>query len=238
MKVLIIDDELNAREGLKKMIVSNMPEIIICDVASSVLDGITKINLHSPDLIFLDINMPPNNGFELLDAFPNRKFQVVFTTAYNEYAIKAFRYAAADYLLKPINVEYLMETINRLKQQKSLNNTVIEQNTTDFTKLTISTIEGYEFVELSDILYLEASGNYTFIQLIDKRIYSSKLLKFYEDILSQNNSFYRVHLSYIVNKKHVSKYIKSDGGYLLMKNEKQIPISVKKKDEILNFIGL
>ncbi len=232
MRTILIDDEKKSLNVLKNIIEEYCKDVDIIAIADNVENGITLIKKHKPDLIFLDIEMKTASGFDLLERLGNFEFEVIFTTAYEQYAIKAIRYNALDYLLKPIDVSELRTAIDKVSHKlsrKSGNETGISNH----TKITISTSEGVYFVEFKNIIRCEADGAYTNIFLLDKRkITVSKNIKEYEMLL-QNNHFVRIHNSHIINLYEVDKYLKSDGGQVVLKDGNILPLSINKKEEFL-----
>ena len=214
IKAIIIDDEERARNTLSSLLLNYCPEINILATCSNVPDGVIAINIHKPDVVFLDIEMPDYNGFELLGFFREIDFDIIFVTAYSEYAIKAFEISAVDYILKPIDIDQLKNSVEKLKQKK-LHSQMQEQiellkesyKGDDIRKIALSMSNGLTFVEVADIVFLEADGAYTTFFLKDgQKILVSKKLKFYEDILSNRSFFFRTHRSYFINVNFIKKY--------------------------------
>ncbi|MDN5202715.1 LytTR family DNA-binding domain-containing protein [Fulvivirgaceae bacterium BMA10] len=242
LKVVIVEDELHSRETLKNLVNDYCEQVEIIALAASIQEGIHVIQTHQPDLVFLDIEMPGGTGFDLLEKLQYLNFEVVFTTAFEHYALKAIKFSAIDYLLKPIDVEELQIAIAKVQQKKhSLRNKKLEillnnmqvKNRQEQT-ITLSTSEGFEFIPVTEILYCEANGSYTNFHLkASKTLLVSKHLKEYENLLAEHN-FMRVHHSYLINLSEVKKYIKADGGYIVMKDDSVVNISLKKKEEFLD----
>ncbi len=247
LEVIIIEDEGHGQNTLKNLLVDYCREVRIVGIAGSVKEGIHAIQCQKPDLIFLDIELHSGTGFEILENVKRFDFEVIFTTAYENYAIKAIKFSAIDYLLKPIDIEELQEAVEKVRRrrEKSLqNNNVLNlvRNLQDINNqhkiITLSTLEGIEFIPVSDIVKLEANGSYTTFQLKQKRsLLVSKNLKEYENLLSEYG-FFRVHHSCIINLSEVERYIKSDGGMIILKDGSQADISNKKKDKFLELMGL
>ncbi len=237
IKTIVIDDEENGKQVLIDKIKIYCPDLEIIGEASNGLEGLALAHRLKPQLVFLDVEMPKMNGFEMLKQWHDRSAQIVFTTAYDQYAIKAIKNAAIDYLLKPIDIDELILAVNKVKkiishQSSSDINPVSHKNQN--TKIAISSETGLLFVNIADIIRLEASGNYTRIILKDKSvILASKTLKDFEDILT-SYSFFRCHHAHIINSEYISKYIKADGGTLVMKDGTNIDISRRKKQEFLD----
>lgn len=246
LKAVIVDDEIRSREFLKSLVEEFCPDVKVAALASSVEEAVNIIRTQKPDLVFLDIELQTGTGFDVLLQFNEPGFHVVFTTAYDHYAIKAIKFSAVDYLLKPIDVEELQMAVERAMEIVKKNtggqtiNTLLQNlrkpATTDYS-ITLATSEGLEFVPLQNIIRLEASGPYTYFFLKEgKKIMVSKNLKEYETILGEYN-FFRVHNSHIINIKEVKRLVKTDGGYAVMNDDSMIAISPKKKDEFMLQIG-
>lgn len=239
---MIIDDERRSRETLSTLLQEYTTDITIVDMADDVDTGVQAIETHQPDLVFLDVKMKTGTGFDLLKQIQNPAFQLIFTTAYHDFAIKAFRFNAIDYLLKPIGIDELIAAIGKVKNiKKNTDERERLQHLLDHWKrvnyddpsITISTDATYEFLKVKEISRVEANGAYSLFVMNDgKKILSSKLLKEYESLLSEYN-FIRIHHSYLVNMLSVSRYVKTDGGYVVMKDSTQIPVSRRKKDSFL-----
>jgi len=244
LKVIIIDDELYARKTLISLIKKVSNNVHVIASADNVTEGYQLINKHKPDLIFLDIEMPRKNGFDLLNMFDKINFQVVFITAYDQYAIKAIKFSALDYILKPINTNELKDSILKAQNNKdtydriridSLLNTV--GGNEKIKSIILQSRENYIKVNLSDIILLKGDGNYTVFFFKDKKtLLVSKTLKEYEDLLLENN-FFRVHKSAIINLNCIVKYTKGDGGFVTMINDEVVKVSrYRKKEFIENYI--
>lgn len=238
INAIIIDDEERARNTLSSLLLNYCPEVHVLAACSNVPDGVIAINKHKPDVVFLDIEMPDYNGFELLGFFREIDFDIVFVTAYSEYAIKAFEISAVDYILKPIDIDQLKNSVEKLKQKK-LHSQMQEQiellkesyKTDDIRKIALSMSNGLSFVEIADIVFLEADGAYTTFYLKDgQKIVVSKKLKFYEDILSSRSYFFRTHRTYLVNVNYIKQYSRSENAILLDGNF-SIVISRDRKQE-------
>jgi len=247
LSALIVDDEFNARSNLKLMLDEYCPEIAVMDVAESAEDARFKIKKQEPDVVFLDIAMPNEDGFAFLKTLPNRKFSVVFTTAYNEFALKAFKANAIDYLEKPLSIEDLQNAVQKLirlhgtkeahtpKEINTFIEEVIEPKALD--RISIPTRDGYIILKNEDILHLEASDNYTMLYLKNgKRHLSSKNIKVYEENLDPS-VFYRIHKSHIINvKDHLKEFSRAEGNVAILSNGKLVPVSRRKLSDFLSFI--
>lgn len=236
MKAIIIDDEIAAVENLQIMINKYCKNINIVASTQSADEGVLLINKEHPDLIFLDIEMPHTNGFDLLKRFPNPTFSVIFTTAYNQYAIQAIKFSALDYLLKPIDVEELISAVFKVEKKNSIDkervNLLLENFDTKSNKrLALPKDGGYSIVKVENIIRCEASDNYTTFHIKDKKpILVSRTLKEFEKLLPKDQ-FLRVHQSHLINLNKVEEYYKTDGAYVLMEDGSTVSISRRKKDE-------
>ena len=245
MKAIIIDDEKRARVSLQLLLNEYCPNITIVAECENLPEGIKAIRKHNPDLVLLDIEMPGHSGLELLDFFDENdvNFSVIFTTAYNEYAIQAFKFSAIDYLLKPINPEQLVEAVKRLEKQKQKfeNFNALKENMQQesLTKIAVPAGNSLLFLDTSKILYIKSEGAYSDVFCTSGvKNLVSRNLKNFEDILCSDKRFVRVHKSYIVNFENVIAYNKSDGGSLELQSGVQIPVSADKIQLILDQIQI
>lgn len=245
MKAIIIDDEKRARISLQLLLAEYCPTITLVADCENLPEGIKAIRKHKPDLVLLDIEMPGHSGLELLDFFDENEinFAIIFTTAYNEYALQAFKFSAIDYLLKPINPNLLVDAIVRLEKshQKLENFKILKENMQkeSITKIAVPCGNRLIFMDTTKISYIKGEGAYSEVFCIngDKNLVSRNLKNF-EDILCSDNRFARVHKSYIVNLEQVASYNKSDGGSLSLDDKTQIPISSDKTQLILDKIKI
>jgi two-component system LytT family response regulator len=245
LTALIVDDELHNRIVLEKMLRQHTPVIKAIYQADTVKQAILLVNEYQPQIIFLDIQMQGETGFDLLQQISDFNFEVIFVTAYDNYAIKAFRFNAVDYLLKPVVVNELKEAIekaikklgshpdvnrdniNRLYQQMYNNKGLTDS-------ITIATPEGFFVIQIRDIVYCQASNNYTIIHLADKKkIISSQTLGYYEELLTDSN-FFRTHRSYLINLSHVSSYKRGEGGYIIMTNGDEVELARNHKTNFMH----
>lgn len=243
IKAIIIDDEVRARVSLQLLLEEYCPDIQIMEQCETLSEGIKAINKYKPNLVFLDIEMPSHSGLELFDFFNEEdiNFSIIFTTAYSQYAIKAFKFSAIDYLLKPINPEELIDAVKRFEKIKSQNIKVLKDNLEQnkLNKIAVPTGNSILFLETDHILYIKGEGSYCEIVLTTgEKIICSRYLKNFEDILSHYSNFLRVQKSYIANLNFVSIYNKSDGGNLEFNNKTCIPVSIDKVDLIMEKISL
>jgi two-component system, LytTR family, response regulator len=243
LKAILVDDEESSLSSLKEKLITYCPQVQIIALCSNAAKGIEAIdNLH-PDIVFLDIEMPVMNGFVMLQQLTRKNFELVFTTAYDHYAIKAIRYSALDYLVKP---EDLKAAVQRAEEKRAHSypnpqiELLVEQLVTrknSPSRIAIPTTEGLQFVRLEDIIYLEASVNYTHFFCTNAVKYLvSRTLKDFEDMLPAE-IFLRIHNSYIINKNFAEKYIRGEGGQVVLSNGAVLDVSKRKKSEFLKAIG-
>jgi two-component system LytT family response regulator len=245
MKAIIIDDEKRARVTLQLLLNEYCPTISVVADCENLPEGIKAIRKHKPNIVFLDIEMPGHSGLELLDFFDENEvdFSVIFTTAYNQYAIQAFKFSAIDYLLKPINPTQLVDAIIRLEKniQKFENFQVLKENISreNLTKIAVPSGNSLIFIDTNKISYIKGEGAYSevFCNNGTKKLVSRNLKNF-EDILCVDNRFLRVHKSFIVNLEKVVLYNKSDGGSLSLEDKSQIPVSSEKTQLLLEKIKI
>jgi len=245
LKAIIVDDEQNSRETLKLMLERYCPQVDVVAMSDSYESALEDIRYHKPDIVFLDIQMPDGNGFKLLEQFKEIDFFVIFTTAYEEYAVKAFKFNAIDYLLKPIISEDLIKAVEKVK--KTMGTGTIDvynikhilneiKNQKKSKKIVLSTQEGMHIVDTENIVRCESDDYYTkFFFLDGTTMLISKTLKEHEELLSDSD-FFRPHKSHLVNLKYVKSYIKTDGGSIIMNDGKEIPVSRRKREKILEIL--
>ncbi|HEU4469931.1 MAG TPA: LytTR family DNA-binding domain-containing protein, partial [Flavisolibacter sp.] len=234
IKCVLVDDENNALEMMEWLLKTYCPKAEIAAMCTSAEQGIEAIHRHKPDVVFLDIEMPKMNGFDMLERFDELFFDVVFCTAYDQFALKAFRYSALNYLLKPIDPEDLKATVQRIEKTKMaptreqfdlLLHNIKHAGRATPQRIALTHNDGLVFVPTADIIYCEADSNYTSVVLSDgKKILVSKVLKEIDEALS-GPDFYRVHSSYLININRIKKFVRGDGGYLVMDNDATIAIS-------------
>ena len=242
IKSVLIDDEKNSLIILSKLLEKNCPEVEIIGTAQSVAEGVEVINNLKPELLFLDINMPDGDGFEVLEQIEDTALEVIFTTAYNKYAIRAFEFAALHYLLKPIEKRELKEAVGRYKEIqeedltekiKVLNNNLNKKA----DRLVLPTQSGLNIIELKNVIRCESSNNYTtFFMNNNKKIVVSKSIKTYEELLAGNN-FCRIHNQHLINLNYLKKYVRGRGGYVIMTNDSHVDVSEGKKKQFLKELG-
>lgn len=240
MKAVIIDDEQDSRTILANYLKKYCPDITVCGFGQSVETGLLEIKKHSPEIVFLDIEMPYGNGFDLLDRIEDITFETVFVTAYDNYAIQALNQSAAYYLLKPIDIDELIKAVDKIKKERQADSYIqharvlAENKRGTNQKIMLPTLEGFEIVNINTILYCEAADNFTkFYFEQNQPLLICRTLKYFEDVL-QDHGFIRIHRSYLINPNHVIRYSKGKGGSVTMKNNQELEISPNKKQEFLN----
>lgn len=243
---IIVDDEPDCCESLAMLLERYCPQIKVLDICYAAETAIQSINEHGPQILFLDIEMPFMNGFEMLEKLGNFNFELIFTTSYDHYAIKAIRFSALDYLLKPIDREELQKAVQKaalrnkhpLPQQLDMLLEKLKHPAVPVNKIAIPTMEGFQLLAVDAIISCESDGNYTWLFAKDKRkIIASRNLKEMEEIL-EDYPFVRVHHSHLVNINEVEKYIKGEGGYLIMSDGSTINVSRSRKELLLKKISL
>lgn len=239
LKAIIVEDEETSREILRNYLMKYCPSVELVGEAAGIDEGLTLIRNHSLDLVFLDVEMPYGNAFDLLDKVGDRTFETVFVTAYDHYAIEALNAHASYYLLKPISIDELIKAVDyvaEIKQQEDrLQNQVLVPSARQVQgKITIPLQSGFEVLSVSDILYCQADDNYTQIHLEKGKKLVSKTLKYFEEIL-RDKGFARIHKSYLVNVNAVVAYRKGKGGSVMLNNGKELLVSASKKSELLSY---
>ncbi|PKP18511.1 MAG: hypothetical protein CVU05_13385 [Bacteroidetes bacterium HGW-Bacteroidetes-21] len=243
-KIGLVDDEHHARETLKAMLMRIDSSLEIVFEAQSPEEAIQKLGENKIDILFLDIHLKGGSGFQVLERIPGRDFHVIFVTAYNQYAMDAFRFAALHYILKPLSMNDLVESLQRVSkagaisevsEQWSVLNTNMKENEPRLKKICIPHGNEMVFLKLSDVIRLEASSNYTWFYLSDAKYLVSRTMKEYEDLLCRHG-FIRVHQSHIINPDFISKYIKSGGGEIVMTDESVVPLARNRKSEFMKFL--
>lgn len=251
LSAVIVDDELQNIEVLKKMILKFCTGINVVGTAGTISDARKIVDELNPDIVFLDVELPGENGFELIESLEEINFHVIFTTAHADYAVKAIKFAALDYLLKPISVQELRDAVEKAKSEitKSKNKedyndpklSVLKDNVhtgkVELKRIALPTSEGLELYDLADVIYVEADRSYCkFFMVNNKKIVVSKAMKEFEEILTSAN-FIRVHKSSMVNLSHVTKYIRGKGGALVMSDGSLVNIAVRKKELVMKYLN-
>jgi len=239
LNAILIEDEANSREILRNYLKKYCPKVNLLGEAASIREGLELIQNNDLDLVFLDVEMPFGNAFDLLEQLPDRTFETVFVTAYDHYAKDALNVHAAYYLMKPINIDELIKAVDyvlEVKQKEgSLQQGVLNAKAKGIEgKLTLPQQDGFQVLNVADILYCKADDNYTEIYLENKKILVSKTLKYFEDALL-DFPFARIHKSYLVNMNEVVKYRKGKGGSVVISNGKELLVSASKKKDFLSF---
>ncbi len=247
MTALLVDDEKHCRDVLGILLQRYCPQVTLLASCADGPEGVAAIGQHQPDLVFLDIEMPGMSGFDLLETCQFTGFDVIFTTAYNEYAIKAIRHNALDYILKPVDKDELILAVAKAGRERAASRTLgtaspvgefvaylTRQKVGD--RIALPTMEGLQILQSEDIYYCESDGGYTHFFLTNgKNVLISKTLGEVESVL-ESKGFCRVHHGYLINLRYVQRYVRGDGGEVIMTNNKNIPVSRNKKQEFLNFL--
>ncbi len=248
VKAVIIDDEKKSRMALTSLLERYCPNVIISGEAEGVQTGIKQIRANKPDVIFLDIQMQDGSGFRLLESFDEVNFEIIFTTAFDQYAIKAIKYSALDYLLKPIIPEELVEAVKKVEDRKIAKNSNLTQNIdvlldniknkgSDSKKIVLTTAEKIHVIHVSEILRCESDNYYTKFFFTDgTNLLISKTLKENEKMLKDHN-FIRPHKSHLINVTYIKGFMKNDGGYILMSDNSKVPVSRRRKELIIETIN-
>lgn len=245
LKVIIVDDEENSRESLRGKLELFCPEVEVVAEAGAVKEGIEAITANKPDAVFLDIELAGESGFDILEQIRDTvelNPKVIFITAHNEFAIKAIKFSALDYLLKPIDPEELVRAVRKVEEEKGLpkkaaNLNVLVENIRQASdspkKIVVPTSDGMHVIKLTDIIRLESSSNYTtFFLNNEKSLLASKTLKEFDNMLTGYN-FQRIHKSHLVNMNYLKRYVQTDGGYLILEDGSKIPVANRKKEHLL-----
>ena len=246
LTAVIIDDDESNISSLKEKLNRHCPQVQVIAACDNAIDAIDVIETKKPEVIFLDIEMPVMNGFVMLQQLNYKNFELIFTTAYDHYAIRAIRFSALDYLVKPIEIEELKNAVSKAEEKRNRGTPnpqleiLLEQMLTkhsDSLRIAIPTTEGLQFIKLKEIIYMEATGNYTFFYLKDKqKIIVCRTLKDFEEMLP-GDTFLRIHHSYIINKEYVEKYIRGEGGQVVLSDGTTLDVAKRKKTEFLKAIG-
>lgn len=242
LKAILIDDEQHCINRLEGLLRKNAPDIEIVARCKTIEGAKSEISLQSPDILFLDVQLGRDTGFDLLSQINYVDIEVIFTTSYDKYALKAIKFSALDYLLKPIDRSDLSHAIQKLKRYRNLRDTSkkievllsnIKENNTSSERIAIPTLEGYTMVDTRDIIRFQSDANYSHIHLkSNNKITASKTIKYFEEILAHRN-FFRVHKSHLVNLSYVETYVKGKGGYITLNDGTKIEVAVRRKEELI-----
>jgi len=245
IKALIIDDEKHCSDNLQWQLQQYCPEIEVAAVCMSAENGLNEIYRKQPQLVFLDVELPGMSGFEMLERLSEINFDIIFTTAFNQYAIRAIKFGALDYLVKPIDKDELRTSVEKvvrrtngdsLKQLTALLTHIRKSNDLSFQKIALPTLHGYELIPLNNVMYCESKSNYTNIYLNNnQQILVSRTLKDIEELLDAE-PFFRIHNSYLVNLQYAIRYTKGEGGFLVLNSDITLPVSRNKKEELVKLI--
>jgi two-component system LytT family response regulator len=244
IKAILIDDEVHGLDTLSMLLKEYCPGVEVTHECRSARKGMEAIEKTKPDLVFLDIEMPGMNGFEMLEQLSEISFAIIFTTGYDQYAIKAIRYSALDYLLKPVDHNELVIAVKKVEEQRHFHlaeqfQMLLKQisgKEHQFNKIAVPTAEGFELIPAEQVIYCEADNNYTCLLLKSKnKIVACRTLKEMEEQLRDFRFFVRVHHSYLVNLNEVSKYVRGEGGYLVMSDGCMVNVSRSRKDSLLKW---
>ena len=238
---VIIDDEQNNRENLYHLLIKHCPSMEVLGQAASATEGIHLIKKFQPEVVFLDIEMPGGNGFKMLEKLQPIEFQVIFVTAFDTYALNAIKFSALDYILKPIDKNELIEAVAKVENTNKPKTAQLSNLNTFLKggqqKIALSLADEIRLIELNQIVRIEADSNYCEFKLLDgESIIVSKHLGYYYEIL-RTKGFIRVHQSHLVNQKFIERYVKKDGGYLVLSNKSEVPVSRTQKENILKFFS-
>lgn len=243
LKAVIVDDETSSRETLSNYITKYCSDVRIMGLADSVKTGIDAIKTHNPDIVFLDVEMPYGNGFDLLDEIDEINFATVFVTAFSNYAIKALNISASYYILKPVDIDELINAVEKIKEEKKSNNhlfhsKILAENLQNANKhehkIVLPLIDGFEVIRVKDVIRIQANDNFSDFHLTNgSRKVICRTLKHYEELLS-DFGFLRVHKSHLVNLQYVKRYIKGKGGQLIMTDNSEVEVAQSKKKQLLD----
>lgn len=242
LKAIIVDDEQDSRDTLNHYVTKYCTDVEVVDMAENIQEAQKSIATHNPDLVFLDVEMPFGSGFDLLDNLEKVDFDVIFVTAFSEYALDAIRWSAASYLLKPVNIDNLIAAVVKVKENRSTDNPIdhtgillenIREINAQKKKVVLPTMEGFDVVRVSDVLYCKAADNFTSFRFTNgKKALICRSMKHYEKLLT-NLGFQRIHRSYLINLEYVSQYRKGKGGIVVMENGDELDVAQSRKSAFL-----
>lgn len=246
LRALIIEDEKASRETLKAYLQKYCPNVQVVGEADSAKSGLKEISIHKPDLIFLDVEMPYGNAFDLLDQVEEQNFETIFVTAFDHYAMKALNFSASYYLLKPIDIDELVKAVEKVSEaveseDHNLRTKILIENikieNKQLQKIILPLIDGFEVVRVNDILYCRAEDNFTEFHFLDgSKKLICRTLKFYEELLTDFD-FFRIHKSHLINLQYLRRYKKGKGGQVYMENDVCLDVSVNRKKELMGRLG-
>ena len=240
LKTVIVEDEASSQETLKNYLTAYCPDVKVVGLAANIEEGKAIIDEVQPDLVFLDVEMPFGNGFDLLEALDKIEFQTIFVTAFSHYAIRAIQYSASNYILKPIDIDELIAAVKKVKNQdvNKVNTTsILLQNMRasmhQETKIVLPVIDGFEIIQAQDVIHCQSDDNFTLFTLENgDKLMICRTLKYYQEIL-EPLGFLRIHKSHLVNLDRVRKYIKGSGGFVVMSNGAELPVSPRQKSVLI-----
>lgn len=246
INAIIVEDEHHSVEALKSILLEYCPQVKVYGVFDSVHTTALELIRQSPDLIFLDIKLTDGYSLELLDKINHERTSIIFITAYDEFAIKAIKFSALDYLLKPINIKELIQAVDKAQKHVKLHDDFTRvnflmnniSNNGKFTQIALPTNTGFNFIEIKNIIRLEADGSYTNVYYLPKeKVLVTRPLKEYEQLL-QHENFFRTHHSHLVNLLHIKKYVKGTGGYLVMSDGSSVDVAARRKEDLLKVLHI
>lgn len=240
IRAIVVEDEQPSAENLMAIISRHLPQVTVLQWASNETAALQAVEEHKPDLVFLDIELGKSTAFDFLRRIDAIKFKIIFTTAYEDYAIQAIKFSAVDYLLKPIDIEELKSAVKKVvvndKNFENVQNLLKSFQQNKLSKLPIPTREGYLMLPIEDIIYVKSDGSYSRVFVSDgEMIHVSKNLKSFEDALAEHN-FVRIHRSYLVNVDRIERYVRGEGGYVVMDNNQTLEVSKRKKDSLVTLL--
>lgn len=243
LKAVVVEDEISSRETLINYLNDYCADVKVMGEAANIQEGKKAIEQHQPDIVFLDVEMPFGNGFDLLESLEEIHFETIFVTAFSHYAIQAIQHSASNYILKPIDIDELVAAVEKVKKQGSstLNTTNIllenlKNSHRQATKIVLPVLEGLEIIKAEDIVHCEAQDNFTkFFMQDGKTMLICRTLKHYQQSL-EPLGFLRVHKSHVINIEHIKKYAKGKGGFVVMSNGAELPVSPNKKNDLLKLL--
>jgi two-component system, LytTR family, response regulator len=246
LRAIIVDDEPRCSDALRGLLNAHCPEVQVLQVCNSVASAVPVLRSENIDVLFLDVELPDGTGFDILKQLDDIRFKTIFTTAHNEYAMKAIKFSALDYLLKPVILEDLQEALTKAAisdgghEQQTTQMKILREHLSPpqdgMERIALPTQDGFSFVQLHDIIWCEAQSNYTLFTLVHGApLLVCRTMKEFEDLL-EAHGFFRIHHSHIINLLHISKYVKGKGGYVVMSNGRELEVSVRRKEEFIERI--